>query len=247
MQLTIYKDYPSLSAGVADLILETVKNNPRAVLCLATGDTPLLAYQLLAEKATNEKVDFTNCTFIALDEWVGIPPGNKGSCNYFLETHVLQPLHFSPDRIYLFDVLSNDMAAECKKMDEAIASSGAIDLLLAGVGLNGHLGFNEPGVSPDNFAHVANLDEITQSVGQKYFTGPVKITQGITLGLKHILKSKQLLLMANGIKKSAIIKKVLEGETNMDTPAAMIRTHANSMVLIDEEAASALSANRSVV
>ena len=88
MQLNIYKDYETLSDHAATEIIKLVKSNPAAVLCLAAGDTPRRTYALTAQKAGNEKVDFGRCTFIGLDEWVGIPPTNEGSCHYFLQKNL---------------------------------------------------------------------------------------------------------------------------------------------------------------
>ncbi|MEP7141491.1 MAG: glucosamine-6-phosphate deaminase [Ferruginibacter sp.] len=240
MQLNIFKDYQTLSLHAAEAIVETVKSKPTAVLCFATGDTPRLAYELAAKKAINEKVDFTLCTFIGLDEWVGIPEQNTGSCRFFLENLVFQPLLIEPARIHLFDAMSADLDRECRKMDEAIAETGGIDLMIVGVGLNGHIGFNEPGVSPELYAHVINLDNITLSTGQKYFSGATALKQGITLGLKQVLQSKKLILMASGTKKAKVIQKALEEPINNDMPAGIIRTHPQGQAMIDEDAAALL-------
>ena len=97
MQLEIYKDYETLSAHAADEIVELVKNKPNAVICLASGDTPRLTCILAAEKAIKEKIDFSQCTFIGLDEWVGVPPENEGSCHWFFKKLFLQIL-FLPHR-----------------------------------------------------------------------------------------------------------------------------------------------------
>ena len=240
MQLKIYKDYNTLSFHIAAEIIELVKNKPTAVLCLASGDTPRLAYSLMAQKAMDEKIDFSHCTFIGLDEWVGIPPQNEGSCHFFLQTNVFKPLSLSSSQIHLFNAMSGDLVQECRTMDKIISDKGGIDLMVVGVGMNGHIGFNEPGSSFDNYSHVIDLDDTTQSVGQKYFTQPVIIKQGITLGLNHFLHSRKAIMIANGIKKAGVIKKALEEEINIRMPASIIRTHSQGVVMIDEEAASLL-------
>src|SRR5436190_24165000 len=107
----------------------------------------------MVKKANKEKVDFTQCTFIGLDEWVGISPQVEGSCHFFLETVVFEPLHIHASRVHLFDAMSADLEEECRKMDQAITIAGGIDLMIVGVGMNGHIGFNEPGVSPDLSTH----------------------------------------------------------------------------------------------
>jgi glucosamine-6-phosphate isomerase len=240
MQLTIFKDYNALSQQAAEEITALVKRKPDAVLCLASGSTPLLTCELLVQKAKAENIDLSSCTFIGLDEWVGIPPENEGSCAFFFHNQVFKHLNFSPSRIHLFNALSKNPAQECEKMDRVIFENGGIDLMLVGVGMNGHVGFNEPGVSFDLYAHVAELDETTTSVGQKYFRESTELKQGITLGLKHLLESKKVLMLANGAKKAAIMKKALEAEITNRLPAGIIRRHPHSIVMIDEEAAAML-------
>ena len=246
MQLKIYKDYHTLSSHAADKIVEVVKNKPGAVLCLAAGDTPRLTYKLMAEKAAREKVDFSRCTFIGLDEWIGIPPVNEGSCQFFLRTNIFSSLHISSSQIHLFDALNPDAEEECISMDKIILQKGGIDLMLVGVGMNGHIGFNEPGASFDSYSHVIDLDDTTRSVGQKYFSQHTELQKGITLGLKHLMEAREAILIASGIKKAEVMKKALEEDVSNQMPASIIRSHPNSFVMIDEEAASLLQANKSV-
>jgi 6-phosphogluconolactonase/glucosamine-6-phosphate isomerase/deaminase len=108
-QINIYKDYNTLSFCTAKEIIAVVKMKPEAVLCLAAGNTPALAYNMLTQQAIAEKVDFSRCNFIGLDEWVGIPPENEGSCHYFLQQHIFKPLNISRSNIHLFNALSTDL------------------------------------------------------------------------------------------------------------------------------------------
>ena len=240
MQLKIYKDHHGLSEAAATEVIELVKNKPNAVICMASGETPRLTCKLLVEKAVKEKVDLTHITFLGLDEWVGIPPENDGSCHYFFHTEIFKPLQFSSSQIHLFDALSANPDEECKKTDMMILEKGGIDLMIVGIGMNGHIGFNEPGVSFDNYTHVIDLDDTTITVGQKYFKTPVSLQKGITLGLKHLQQSKKVLLLANGTKKAGVIKKTVEGEITNKFPASIMQKHANGFVMIDEEAAALL-------
>lgn len=241
MQINIYKDYSTLSFYTAMEIITLVKMKPDAVLCLAAGNTPALAYNMLTQQAIAEKVDFSQCTFIGLDEWVGIPPENEGSCHYFLQQNLFKPLNISRSNIYLFDALINDLKQECEDMDNIIASVGGIDLMLVGVGMNAHIGFNEPGIPADLYAHVIALDTGTQSVGQKYFKQNTRLEKGITLGLKHLQEAKKVIMMANGKHKAEIIKKALEEPIRTDIPASIVRTHKQALVMLDREASSLLN------
>jgi len=240
MHLKTFKDYSSLSAAVAAEIIALIKNKPDAVLCLASGASPKLTCSLTAERAIKENVDFSQITFIGLDEWVGIPPENEGSCRYFFDTLFIEPLNLSPSQTHLFDGLSGNLQKECKKMDHLISDKGGIDLMIVGIGMNGHIGFNEPGVSFDKYCHVIELDETTVTIGQKYFKETTILKQGITLGLKHLMESKQVIVIANGIKKAELIRRAVGDKVTNYFPATIIQQHPNGFVMIDEEAASLL-------
>lgn len=240
MQLIIEKDYEDLSRAAAQQIVDVIKNKPTALLCLAAGDTPRRAYSLIAETAARENTDLSKCSFVSLDEWVGIPPSNEGSCQYFLRHVLFEPLGIRQTRFHLFNALTNDPEAECRKMDNYIKEKEGIDLMVVGIGRNGHIGFNEPGTDPANYSHVVELDETTRSVGQKYFRQTTTLSYGITLGLQHLLESRKAILIANGVHKADIIRRTLEDEISSTVPATIIRKHPNATVIIDREAASVL-------
>jgi len=240
MQVKIYKDNQSLSEAAANEIIDLVKKKPNAVVCMASGDTPRLTCKLFVEKTKKEMVDLAHMTFIGLDEWVGIPPENDGSCHYFFQNEIFKPLHLSLSQIHLFDAKAVNLEEECKKMDKITFEKGGIDLMIVGIGMNGHIGFNEPGVSFENYAHVIDLDETTVTVGQKYFKIPATLQKGITLGLKHLQESKKVLLLANGTKKAGMVKKTIEGEITNAFPASIMQMHPRGFVMIDEEAAGLL-------
>ena len=240
MAIKIFKNYSEMSSEAADLIISIVKRKPDAVLCFATGNTPLLTYQLLAEKVKSTKINFNKCFCIGLDEWLGISPGKSGSCHYILQKQVFGPLGIKNDRVHIFDGLATNPAAECSRMNEFINGKGGIDLMLAGVGVNGHIGFNEPGVDIALNAHVQELHETTLASGQQYFNEPTEIKKGITLGMAQVMQAGTLLLLANGKNKAAIMKQALQGEVSTKVPASYVQQHNNAVVMLDGEAASAL-------
>ena len=237
MQLLIYPNYDDLSEFVATQLLNSIKKKPNAVLCLAAGETPLLTYQKWVKKLLAEKIDYHQCTFIGLDEWVGIAPENAGSCHYFLQEHIFKPLKINQKNIFLFDALADDMQQQCEKMNDIIVQKGGIDLMLVGVGMNGHIGFNEPGVAFNQYAHVIDLDEKTQTVGQKYFNEDTPLSQGITLGLQHFMEAKKVLVIANGVRKAEIVKRMLEENVSPEIPASIVKNHPQGIVAIDSDAA----------
>ncbi|TAE59433.1 MAG: glucosamine-6-phosphate deaminase [Bacteroidetes bacterium] len=240
MKLHIADSYERASGLAAAEVCRLVQAQPEAVLCFAAGDTPRLAYSLIVQKAREEQIDFSRITFIGLDEWVGIPPENEGSCHYFLQENLIRPLGLMPAQVHLFDALSRDLSAETERLNQAVAHAGGLDLILVGIGMNGHIGFNEPGIPFDSYAHVVELEAFTQEVGQKYFRTQTVLNQGITLGLRHLTEAKQAILIANGLKKAEIVRQAIEGPVSPDVPASVMRLHPGGLFLIEREAASAL-------
>lgn len=243
MQTKIYTNYETLSAAVAQIMFDTIQQKPNAVICLASGHTPLLPCQLFVQKANDEHLHISETTFIGLDEWVGVPPENEGSCHYFLYNTIFNPLILQAGQIHVFNSMAEDLNAECETMDAVIEHNGGIDLMIVGIGMNGHIGFNEPGVAFNNLSHVIELDKTTIEVGQKYFPAATTLSKGITIGLQHLMNAKQVLLIANGEKKASIIKKTIEEEVSNQIPATIMQTHINGMIMIDAAAASQLSKN----
>lgn len=241
MRVEIYKDYQEISDLASSAIIDLVRQKPDSIICVASGDTPKLAYENMVYKAKRQKISFADVHFIGFDEWVGISPDSHGNCSLFLREMIYSPLGISEDHIHLFDAMASDLDKECKIMDDFIYKIGKIDLMVVGIGMNGHVGFNEPGTSPTSKSHVVELEETTKSVGQKYFNESQVLTKGITLGLQHLLDAKQVILMANGIHKADIIKKTFQNEISVEVPASIIRNHENSIVLLDKAAASSLS------
>ncbi len=240
MQIIRFKNYEELSDHTAKFVVDAIKNKPNLVLCMASGSTPALTCDLLVQKVKDEQVDYSKFTFLGLDEWVGLPPTNTGSCHYFFHKKIFEPLQLSSSQYFLFNAMADDLKNECFKMDKVIADKGGIDIMIVGIGMNGHIGFNEPGTSIAALSHVAELEEITKSVGQKYFDGPVKLGKGITIGFGHLMNTKKVFLMANSSKKAEVIKKAIEGPVTENFPASIMQKHANGFVLIDEGAGSLL-------
>lgn len=241
MKLTVFDDHTELSFEAARIICDQIKAKPDSVICFASGETPLSAYSLFITLMMAEQIDYEHFTLIGLDEWVGVPPENHGSCAWFLRTNVINPLNLLPGQYRLFDGMTSDLPGECAAMDEFISERGGLDLIVVGIGMNGHIGFNEPGVSPDLYSHVIELDEITSTVGQKYFKEETRLTKGITLGISNLREAKTAMLLASGERKAPIMKATLEGEISMEVPATVMREYSNGLVLIDQKAASLLT------
>ncbi|MDX1954465.1 MAG: glucosamine-6-phosphate deaminase [Chitinophagaceae bacterium] len=240
MQLEVYHNHEEQSNSAAELMIETIINKPNAVITLATGDSPKLAYQLFVEKVIDQGVDISQVFFTGLDEWVDVAPTNPGSCYFFLHQYIFSPLKLSASQYHLFKSAGETAGADCQQMNQVLSAKGGIDLMVVGVGMNGHIGFNEPRASLENEAHVAQLEPVTLQVGQKYFDGKTPIQKGMTLGLKQVMGARTLLAMANGEKKASIIQTALEGTISNLVPISLIRQHTDGIVMLDEAAASLL-------
>ena len=239
MNITITDQYDDLSKTTAKLIIELLKQKPNAMICLASGDSPTGTYQYLIKAAKNGDVSFSKCTFIGLDEWLDIDADQPGATKYYLQTNFLDKI--DSGAVYFFNPSNTDLQQECDQMERLISEKGPIDLLLAGIGLNGHIGLNEPGVDFSLGIHINELAPTTISSAQKHFGKPVELKQGITLGIQNILKSKKLVLIASGEKKAGIISKALHYKVNNEIPATIIQLHRNCEVILDKAAAAQLN------
>jgi glucosamine-6-phosphate isomerase len=241
MEIKILPDYHSLSAAVAQLIKDYTKNKKSSIICLASGHTPIGVFQELAKEIKQNNLDLGNCTFLSLDEWIGIDPDDSGSCLTMLKKDCFEPLYIQPHQIEFFNVRTTDLEKECNRINTLIELHGGLDIMLVGVGTNGHIGMNEPDTSFDSYAHISTLAEETKSVGQKYFDKPTTLSQGITLGLRHLREAKLPIVMASGEKKATIIAKGLTQPPTEEIPVSIAQLIPQGYVMLDAEAASQLS------
>jgi glucosamine-6-phosphate isomerase len=241
MRTFVARDYLEMSSQAADLIVDYVKHNPKALICFAAGNTPLGTFSYLVKLVGSGKVSFDQCRFVSLDEWVGLGSEDEGSCRQTLDEHLFKPVGIDSQNIHFFNGKSEDLEGECMRMDAFISDIGHIDLMLLGVGMNGHLGFNEPGARVDLYSHVADLDPVTKQVSAKYFTHKKELSQGITLGTGHIMKSDAVIVLADGAKKADIMKTAFGEGVTEQVPASILQRHPNVCLCLDEAAAQHLN------
>jgi glucosamine-6-phosphate isomerase len=239
MKVKTFKDYDTLSKEVAELISSVISKKPYALVCIASGHTPIGVFKHLAEKINDKSLDARKVTFVSLDEWLGIDPSDPGSCISMLRKDFFSKVKLREEQIETFDV-NADPIGECARMNDLIAANGGLDVMLVGIGLNGHIGMNEPGTSFRSYAHVSALAEETKTSGQKYFSKPTTLSKGITLGLRHFAECRLPILMANGSKKAAIISQVINSKPTEQVPATIVHNIPQALVMIDAEAAAEL-------
>jgi glucosamine-6-phosphate isomerase len=237
MKQIIYKDYNELSVKTAELIASIIIKKPDALLCFPAGETSVGTFKHLIGLNKAGKLSFNKCKIVGLDEWANIGAMKSENCFSFLKKHFFDHIDYSAENLCFFDGESSDLQKECIKTDAFIKTNGPIDMILLGAGMNGHLGLNEPGTSFDLYSHIVNLDETTKIVGQKYFSGKVNLTAGITLGVKYIMEARTAILQLNGNRKAEVVKRLIESEVNPDFPASALKMHPNFFLLLDQEAA----------
>jgi len=233
----IYDNYSELSINTAEQIAGIISEKPDALLCFPAGETPLGTFEHLIKLNKTGKISFKDCKIVGLDEWANLGSLQNENCFSFLQKHLFDYIDLSYENVCFFDGESTDLSHECIKNDEFIKKNGPIDMILLGVGMNGHLGLNEPGTPFDLCSHIVNLDEITKIVCQKYFSHKVHLTSGITLGLRCIMEANTVILQINGFKKANVVKRLINDGISTDFPASVIKSHLNVFLLLDKEAA----------
>jgi galactosamine-6-phosphate isomerase len=240
MKLFVYDNYEMMSLESAKKVLQFIGSKKKNVLCTASGDSPKGLYRALVEYIEKNKTDISGLDFIGLDEWLGMNGGDEGSCRFHLHHQLFHPLNVDEKNISFFDGRAEDAKKECERIDRRISSLDGIDLAIVGLGMNGHVGMNEPGTSPLLHSHVAKIDPVTQQVGQKYFKEKKEIEGGLTLGIANLMEAKNVMLVVSGAKKASILQQALKEEISEKIPAGFLRNHPNFSVYADADAANLL-------
>jgi glucosamine-6-phosphate isomerase len=241
MEIIIEPTYEAVGERAAMDLLRIVTSVPKPLICPTSGSTPAAVYKALVRQIQEQQVDYSNWRFVGLDEWAGMNERDKGSCHDFVNQELFNPLGIKEEQICFFDGRAADLQNECSRAEAFIQQHGGITVALAGLGLNGHIGMNEPGTPATTRTHVAAIAEQTQRVGQKYFDEPKTLTKGITLGLATLLEAQHLFLLVNGSNKAAIVKRIIEGAESEGLPATFLKRHAHLRIYLDAEAAHLLA------
>jgi glucosamine-6-phosphate isomerase len=240
MKQIIYNDYTELSVKTAEMIAAVITDKPDALLCFPAGETSVGTFKHLVELNKAGKLSFKKCKIVGLDEWANIGAMKSENCFSFMKKYLFDNIDYSEDNLCFFNGESSDLKSECVKTDDFIRKSGPIDMMLLGAGMNGHLGLNEPGTSFDLYSHIVELDDTTKVVGQKYFSGKVILSKGVSLGMKYVMESKMVILQMNGSRKAGVARKLIDSPVSPSFPASALKAHSNSYLLLDKEAASKL-------
>lgn len=230
------ENYEALSRKAANIILAQVIANPKSVLGLATGSSPVGIYKRLIELYNSGDVDFSEVTSVNLDEYVGLTPDDKNSYRYFMNTNLFDHINIDKSNTFVPSGVAADPDEEGKRYDENIECLGGIDLQLLGIGLDGHIGFNEPDSVFVKGTHKVTLDPSTVEANARFFDKIEDVpTSAITMGMGAIMQAKKVLLIANGESKREIIEKAFFGPITPSVPASILQLHSDLTVIYSKK------------
>src|SRR3989344_2137197 len=236
MKVIICKNKKEGANKAALLVAEQIKKKNNLVLGLATGQTMIPFYKELVK--INKKIDFLKVKTFNVDEWCDVDHNNKNSLKYFMNKYFFSKLNISRENINFLNGKSKNIKKECERYEKEI---NEIDLQILGIGINGHIGFNEPGTP---FNSLTNKVKITKEIRELYsqeFGGFSKVPKyGLTIGIKTIMRSKKIILLAFGKSKADAVAKALNNKSSEKIPASILQKHKDVTFILDKKAASKL-------
>ena len=239
MKIVRAKDYNDMSRKAANIISAQVIMKPHCVLGLATGSTPIGAYKQLVEWYNKGDIDFSEVSTVNLDEYKGLTRDNPQSYYYFMNENLFDHVNINKENTYLPDGTEEDSAKACADYNRIIHSMGGVDLQLLGLGHNGHIGFNEPGIAFEKETHCVDLTEQTIKANMRFFLSEKDVPrQAYTMGIKTIMSAKKILVVVSGEDKAEAVKKSFFGPITPDVPGSILQLHNDVVVVADEAALS---------
>lgn len=234
MKIITAKTAAEASAQAFDIVSELAQHGQLQVMGLATGSTPLDLYKQIRES----DLDFSQCTSVNLDEYVGLKPTDPQSYHYFMQKHLFNAKPFKES---FFPDGTNPDAGEVTRRYDEILAQHPIDLQILGIGRNGHIGFNEPGTSFDSHTHRVALTASTIDANARFFDNPDEVPRyAYTMGIASIMAAKRIILLAFGDEKAVAIRQTVNGPVTSGVPASILQRHANVTIVLDGAAASQL-------
>ena len=234
------KNKEEISKKAFEIMHELVTSNPKAVLGLATGSSPVGLYELMIRDHKENGTSYKDVTTFNLDEYVGLPKDHPESYYSFMHRNLFDGLDVKEENIHIPSSEGN-LEERCNEYNEAL-SKQTIDLQILGIGSNGHIGFNEPDTPFDSVTHIVDLKESTIKDNARFFDDDIsKVpTQAITMGISNVMAAKKIILIANGENKANAIRATVMGPVDEKVPASVLQNHPDVVIIIDEEAGSSL-------
>ena len=236
MKFITVDSYEKLSRMAANIIAAQVISKPDCILGLATGSSPIGTYKKLIEAYNNGDLDFSQVTSYNLDEYVGLDGNHDQSYRYFMNTNLFDHINICKENTFVPSGTASDPEAECKRYEEMVRAAGGTDIQLLGIGVDGHIGFNEPDDCFTVDTHIVDLHESTIKANARFFGDESLVpTKAITMGMYSIMNAKKVLLIANGENKKEILQKAFFGPVTPQVPASLLQIHPDVTVIYSEK------------
>lgn len=237
----VYPTAEAFAESVALRMVEQIKAFPTSVVGLSTGRTTGPIHAAFVRKVLEERVDCLRATFVGVDEVVNVDREYAGACYRMIRTEVLDPLHISDEQFLILPTRSDDWERTFASFNEKLRKKGGIDLLVLGLGENGHLGFNQPGTPFESCINISRMTEELEARIRQETQTPLDVQlAGATLGIMEIMHAKRILLVANGRRKADVVRQLLKGPITTDVPASILQLHPTCEFIFDAEAAEML-------
>ena len=240
--VTVVRDYGAMSTHAADAVEELVREKPEAVLSLPTGSTPLGLFEEILVRVKSGKINFSRAHLFCLDEYVGVNREDPNSLTGFLDRSFLFGAGFDPERVHVLPSEAGDLDAAALEYEAELRALGGLDLVILGLGPNGHIAYNEPGSTADSRTRVLTLTSESIAQAEAYWEESVATPHhAITMGVATLLEAKAIILIVSGAAKADMLRRTLKDPMTPEVPASFLRMAGDRLtVIVDEDAAANL-------
>jgi glucosamine-6-phosphate deaminase len=242
VKVRILKTEAAVALAVATHVTRRLAEQPSSVLGLPTGNTPVRLYAELRRRHRLGRIDFSKASTFNLDEFWGLPWTHPASYRAFMEEHLFRHVNLSPRRVHFLQGNAKSADVECARYEAAIRQADGLDLMILGIGTNGHIGFNEPAPSLTADTHLARLAPATRRSNAHLFNGRASAVpaEALSMGVGTILRSRAVILMATGASKADAVRAAVHGKVTSQMPASLLQLHPDVELVLDHGAAAGL-------
>ena len=236
MDLQIKNTAAEAAKSLAEFLAQKIRNNSQIAIGFPTGRTMEAVYFHLSEISRKDQLDCSKVKAFLLDEYIGVSKGSKNLFQEYLKLHLFEQFNFSDQNLYVPDVFSEDYDQSARDFEKSIRDVGGLDLVILGIGTNGHIAFNEPGSAADSRTRVVALTSSTLKSNQLAFKNATPPKTAMTMGIGTILEAKEVIMLATGESKAEVIVRFINGDVNSQLPASALKAHNNFHLILDTEA-----------
>lgn len=240
MEIKVESNASDAAKLLARILAQKIRQQPDMTIGFPTGRTMDAVYFHLAEQHREESIDFSQVKAFLLDEYIGLPRGHKNLFQEYLKIHLFDQFNFQKENIFFPDVFSSDHDEAARDFEKKIRDVGGLDIILLGVGKNGHIAFNEPGSAVDSRTRVVALTSSTLRANSFAFKPDMPPLTAISMGIGTIMEAKECYLIATGESKAEVIVRLVNGDVNSQMPATALKTHKNFTLILDNESSKSI-------